>query len=150
MNVAWTFDRFEALSGLEVYEVLALRAQVFVVEQRCAYLDPDGKDAGAWHVSGRDGSRLVAYARALAPGVSFVEWSVGRVVVAEAHRGRGLARAAMRCALAGVVATAGRAVPIRISAQAHLERFYRSLGFVKEGDPYDEDGIPHIEMVRTA
>jgi ElaA protein len=146
--VAWSFDRFEALGGFDVYEVLALRAEVFVVEQRCAYLDVDGKDPGAWHLRAREGSRLVAYARVLAPGQRFAEWSVGRVVVAEAHRGKGLARETMRRAMDAIADLAGDAVPIRLSAQAHLERFYGSLGFAREGDDYDEDGIPHVDMVR--
>lgn len=138
---------FDTLSSRELYEVLALRQRVFVVEQRCFYLDADGKDPDALHLLGRRGDRLVAYARILAPGARFAEHAIGRVVVAPEERGRGSARVLMERAIATITDAHG-AVPIALSAQSHLERFYASLGFARRGDPYDEDGIPHVDMLR--
>lgn len=144
--------RFEELSLDELspralYEVLALRQRVFVVEQDCAYLDADGLDHVARHLLAWEDDRLVAYARLLPPGLRFVERAIGRVVVAPAARGRGLARELMERAIASIRAAHGD-VPIALAAQAHLEPFYASLGFERTGDQYDEDGIPHVDMRR--
>jgi ElaA protein len=141
----WQWTRFDALSAAEVYAVLAVRAEVFVVEQRCAYLDPDGLDGDAWHLLGWDAGALAAYLRVLPPGARFLEAAIGRVLYAPTHRGRGLGRA--------VVAEALRRlgpVPVALSAQAHLEAFYASFGFVRTGPEHDEDGIPHVPMRRGA
>lgn len=139
---------FEGLSGRDVYDLLALRQEIFVVEQRCAFLDADGLDLGAQHLLMRDDTHaLAAYVRVLPPGTKFPTHSIGRVVVAAAHRGTGLGRGVMREAIARVEAAHG-AVPITLSAQAHLEGFYGSLGFVTISDRYDEDGIPHVDMRR--
>lgn len=133
---------FAELTGAEVYAVLALRAAVFVVEQRCVYLDPDGLDEGAWHVLAEGVDGLVGTARVLpAP------WRVGRVVVAPAARGTGLGRRLVEAAIDLVEARAPGA-PIGLAAQAHLEAFYASLGFARCGPVHDEDGIPHVEMRR--
>lgn len=136
---------FEALSGADVYAVLALRQRVFVVEQHCAYLDADGLDAAAEHLVIKDGLTLVAYARVLAPGVRFDTFTIGRVIVSPERRGEQLGRRVMQEAIGRVRAARGP-VPLSLSAQAHLERFYGSLGFVRTSDVYDEDGIPHIDM----
>lgn len=138
---------FEALSGADVYDVLALRQRIFVVEQACAYLDADGLDQGARHLLLRDGGALVAYTRVLRPGVRFPTITIGRVVVAREQRGRELGRRVVRETIAAIEASDG-AVPISLAAQAHLERFYGSLGFVTISSPYDEDGIPHLDMRR--
>lgn len=138
---------FDDLAPRTLYDALALRQRVFVVEQRCAYLDADGRDAGARHLLGWDADRLVAYARVLPPGARFAEHTIGRVVVAPEARGQGLARALMRRAIASIHAAHGE-VAIALSAQAHLERFYASLGFQRTGDTYDEDGIAHVDMRR--
>lgn len=130
---------FGELSADDVYDVLALRAQVFVVEQRCAYLDPDGADRGARHVLARVGGELVGTARILGP-----PWRIGRVVVDPGHRGSGLGRRLVTAALDVLPGDA----PVRLSAQAHLTGFYAALGFRSDGPPHDEDGIPHVEMVR--
>lgn len=144
--IAWSLKPFDVLSPAEIYDALALRQRVFVVEQACAYLDCDGKDAAALHLFGRDqGGALVAYARILPPGASFAETAIGRVVTAPSARRSGFGRALMTEALARARAAFGG--PVRIGAQRYLERFYSELGFVAEGEPYDEDGIPHIEMV---
>lgn len=138
---------FAALSVDELYALLELRQRVFVVEQACPYLDCDGKDRAALHLLGRDGAgRLIAYARLLAPGVSFPEASIGRVVTHPEVRRTGAGRALVREAIAGTRDAFG-AGPIRIGAQRYLERFYEELGFRIASDPYDEDGLPHVEML---
>ncbi len=147
--VIWETKRFDALTGSELYELLTLRAKVFVVEQSCVYLDCDGKDLAAVHLLGReDGGRLVAYARILPPKSSFEETSIGRVVTCPEVRRRGLGEPLVREAIACAIAMFGG--PIRIGAQRYLERFYARMGFTSEGDPYVEDGIPHVEMVLRA
>lgn len=150
--ISWKWAKFEELSALEVYDLLKLRQVVFAVEQNCAYLDADGKDIEAWHLLGMkslgNGSHeLVAYLRVLSPGLRFPEHAIGRVVTAPSTRGQGTGRTLMMKALECIEAEFG-AVPIRISAQAYLEKFYRSLGFMVVGEPYLEDKIPHIEMLK--
>lgn len=142
----WSWRDFSELSGPEVYAVLALRASIFVVEQHCPYPDADGLDLDARHLLVTDAQqRLCAYLRLLAPGVRFPTPSIGRVVVAAEHRGLALGRRLMEAGMA----ECRRLWPgagMSVGAQAHLERFYQSLGFRTLGPPYDEDGIPHIDM----
>ena len=128
-------------------EVLALRCRVFILEQG-AYLDPDGVDPQCWHLCGRDAQgKLVAYLRAVDPGVKYAEASIGRVITAPEHRGTGLGRRLMHEGLARCSSTwPGQAV--RISAQSRLRRFYASLGFEAVSDDYLEDNIPHLQMLR--
>jgi ElaA protein len=148
MSLAWTWRRFEDLGVDGVYDMLALRAKVFVLEQG-PYLDPDGADRQAWHLLGRDaGGELLAYLRVLDPGVKFDEVSIGRVVVDASLRGRSVGRTLMREALAHC---AGHwpGQPVRISAQAHLQRFYSRHGFEIASEEYLEDGIPHVQMRRN-
>ena len=144
--LSFTALPFTALGPHLLYELLALRQRVFVVEQRCAYLDADGKDQGAIHVLGREAGVLVACARVLGPGVSFEEPAIGRVIVAPEWRGQGVSRLIMRRAIDAARAAHGRR-PIALSAQAHLLDLYAGLGFVGRGEVYDEDGIPHLDMV---
>jgi len=150
MPLAWHWARFGDLTAAELYDALALRQQVFVVEQNCAYLDVDGIDRHSWHLFGRDAEgRLQAYLRLVDPGHKYDEPSIGRVVTSLSARGTGAGRALVAEGLAGH----DRRWPARanrIGAQAHLQRFYASFGFEPVGAPYDEDGIPHIEMVRGA
>ncbi len=142
--IAWHDKPFDALTARELYAILALRAAVFVVEQNCVYLDLDGKDPACRHLwAARDGEVLAAL-RIVPPGVSYPEISLGRVVTAPAARGGGLGRELMR---RGIAACGDQ--PIRIGAQCYLERFYRELGFARAGDDYVEDGIPHLEMLRS-
>ncbi len=143
----WTWVRFEGLSLDDLYDALALRCRVFVLEQG-PYLDPDGLDRSAWHLLGRDEAGVLQlYLRVVDPGAKFAEPSIGRVVTAPEVRGHGLGRV-----LVGEgVARCDRAWPgrgIRISAQAHLQRFYGGFGFRTVGEPYLEDDIPHVEMLR--
>jgi ElaA protein len=140
----WHVRAFAALSAAELYAIVQLRERVFVVEQKCTYLDADGLDQVATHVWAERDGELVAYLRIVPAGAKFAELSIGRVVTAPSVRGTGLGRELMRRG----IAEAG-AVPIRIGAQAHLEAFYNELGFVRASEPYDEDGIPHVEMVRA-
>jgi ElaA protein len=143
------FVPFDALSGADVYTVLALRQRVFVVEQHCAYLDADGLDAAAEHLLMSDGPQLVAYLRVLAPGVRFDTFAIGRVIVSPDRRGEQLGRRVVEEAIRRIAAARG-AVALSLSAQAHLHDFYGSLGFVRTSEPYDDDGIPHIDMRREA
>ena len=145
----WTCQPFDALSGQDVYDVLALRAAVFVVEQQCAYQDPDGLDACAYHFLYREGGTLVAHQRCLPPGTAFTESSIGRVVVAPAARGTALGRELVRRGIAFNLATWPEH-GIRIGAQAYLTDFYASLGFVSCHDHYLEDGIEHVHMLLAA
>jgi ElaA protein len=146
----WTCLRFHALSVDDLYDALALRDAVFVVEQACAFQNTDGADRDSAHLLGRDADGVLqAYLRIVDPGVKYPEPSLGRVVTSTATRGTGLghrlvAEGIARCA----AAWPGRA--IRIGAQARLEAFYAGHGFVREGADYIEDGIPHCEMVRAA
>lgn len=141
---------FSSMSGREVHDVLQLRARVFVVEQKCAYLDADGADPQCWHGLIRDEKgTLVATARIVPPGLKYAEPAIGRVVSAPEARRTGAGRALMISA----IAQTKRLFPgqnIRIGAQRYLEKFYASLGFAPTDILYDEDGIPHIEMVREA
>jgi ElaA protein len=144
----WRCARFEALSPREIHDLYRLRAAVFVVEQACAFQDLDGADLESWHLLGyQSAGALLAYARLVPPGVKYDEPSIGRIITAQSVRGTGLGRALVREALA----RAGQLWPgraIRIGAQQRLERFYQEFGFVTASAPYDEDGIPHVEMLR--
>jgi len=149
MQLHWRWQRFDDLGVDNLYDVLALRCQVFIVEQ-VPYLDPDGADRRAWHLLGRDQpGALQAYLRVLDPGVKFDEPSIGRVAVGAASRGTGLGHVLMRQAIERCTALwPGQA--IALSAQAHLQRFYRAHGFETVSAEYLDDGIPHIDMRRSA
>jgi ElaA protein len=142
---SWHDKSFAELTVHELYAIVALRERVFIVEQNCPYLDADGYDPASRHLWVSDGASIRAYLRIVPAGVKFAEISIGRVITAPEARGTGLGRELMRRGIA-----ACGSVPIRIGAQAHLERFYQELGFARSSEPYDEDGIPHIEMLRLA
>ena len=146
--VDWHFLAFEALTTVQLYALLQLRSEVFVVEQRCLFQDMDGADLDAMHLLGMRQGRLLAYARCFAAGVSYPQASLGRILTHKSVRGTGLGHALLEEAMACLERQWG-AQPIRIGAQAHLELFYRQHGFEKSGPPYIEDGIPHIEMLRS-
>jgi len=129
----------------ELYAITTLRERVFVVEQSCVYLDADGVDPQCRHLWAEDATRAIhAYCRLVPAGVKYAEASIGRVITAPEARGSGLGKELMQRALAAL-----GTVPIKLGAQAHLEKFYGDLGFVRTSEPYDEDGIPHIEMLRA-
>lgn len=146
----WRWFRFAELGVEPLYELLALRSRVFVVEQNCPYLDADGIDRHAWHLLGRDDAGgLQACLRVVDPGAKFAEPSIGRVVTSPDARSRGLGRPLMSEGIRQCEALwPGR--DIRISAQAHLARFYGSLGFEAVGEPYLDDNIPHQDMLRRS
>jgi ElaA protein len=144
--------QFSELSTETLYAILALRQEVFVVEQDCAYLDADGRDRHAWHlVATNQAGECVGYLRVVAPGFRFSEPSIGRVVTRREFRREGIGAVIVREGIRKSREVFGP-IPIRISAQAHLQRYYGTLGFVTEGDgnPYDEDGIPHVQMLCPA
>lgn len=141
---------WSALSTDELYAILALRAEVFVVAQRCPYQDPDGLDRYAAHLwlPGPEGV-LRAYARVFGPGLKHpTAASIGRVVSAPAVRRQGYGRVIVDLALRAAAERHG-AVPVWISAQGYLQRFYEGFGFERCGDDYLEDGIPHLPMLRV-
>lgn len=142
----WLISPFPELAAEELYALLRLRQEVFVVEQQCIYQDLDGLDQQAWHLRchGQD-DVLLGYLRCLPPATSYPESSLGRVVVATSARGSNLGRALVQRGIAFNLEQWPRA-DIYIGAQAYLLRFYRELGFVPEGEPYLEDGIEHIHM----
>lgn len=141
----WHCKPFDELTLLELYAITELRERVFIVEQKCPYVDADGVDPASRHLWAAVAASIKAYLRIVPAGVKFREISIGRVITAPDARGTGLGRELMRRG----IAACGK-VPIRIGAQAHLERFYNELGFVRASEVYDEDGIPHIEMLRAA
>jgi ElaA protein len=146
MTIAWEIKEFDELSNIDLYSILRLRAEVFVVEQNCPYQDADGKDLKSLHLMGRDeNGNLITYARIVPPGVSFTEVSIGRVVSAPKLRGTGAGKALMTMSIEVINQKYGTA-PIRIGAQLYLKKFYESHGFVQASEMYLEDDIPHIEM----
>jgi ElaA protein len=151
MMTDWQWKTFSQLTGHDLYLVLAARQQVFLLEQRCFYPDMDGLDQSAHHLLGWRNiggkPQIVAYLRCLAPGAKYAEMSLGRVLTTANNRGAGLCR---ELVVEGI-AHAERQHPghrIRIGAQLYLERFYSGLGFQSISEPYDDDGIMHIDMLR--
>ncbi len=145
--VRWTLKHFNDLSPSELYAILRLRSEVFVVEQNCAYQDADNKDQRAWHLMGWLDDNLAAYTRLLPVGVTFAEASIGRVVTSQSVRGQDYGKELMRQSIEQLHRLVG-VVPIRIGAQLYLKKFYESFGFVQASEMYLEDGIEHIEMIR--
>lgn len=143
----WRCARLDELTAREAHDILQARSAVFVVEQACVFQDMDGADPESWHLFVREAGRIAAYCRLVPAGVKFAEPSIGRVITTRPARGTGLGRALMEEALRRCDALwPGSAV--RIGAQRRLEDFYRTLGFVTDSEPYDEDGIAHVEMIR--
>ena len=145
MSVDWQFAPFARLTPQQIHDMYRLRVGVFVVEQNCVFQDVDGADPKGWHLLGYASGNLVAYCRFLPGGVKFDVHSIGRVITAPSARRTGLGRTLMREAMKRA-AELWPGQRIRIGAQVHLERFYNEFGFTKSSEPYDEDGILHIEM----
>ena len=146
----WTLARLADIDVMSAVEIFELRQRVFVVEQTCVYQDIDVIDREAWHLSGRDNNGLLtAYLRIIPPLGKYPGPAIGRVVTSPEARGGGLGRALM---LEGIRQTDELfpGTSLFLSAQTYLINFYQSLGFVTDGEPFDEDGIEHIEMVRAA
>ncbi|MGV3697761.1 GNAT family N-acetyltransferase [Flavobacterium sp.] len=148
MDIKWKIKRFEALSATELYDVLQLRTEVFVVEQNCVYQDIDGKDLKALHLIGEDDGKTVAYARLFKPKDYFDEASIGRVVVKQSYREKKLGHILMREAIYFVKSQFNQ-TKITISAQLYLKKFYESHGFIQTSETYLEDDIPHIQMKKN-
>ncbi len=143
----WKWHSFASLDAGGVHEILALRQKVFIVEQNCVYQDADSYDEISFHLTGRDESGdIAAYARVIPPGLRFFEPSIGRLLTIRERRRAGLAREAMRQAIARSRAEFPQH-PIAVSAQLYLKDFYQRLGFTVKGEPYDEDGILHVDML---
>lgn len=148
MMLTWLTKPFDTLTVPELYALLQLRSEVFVVEQTCPFQDIDGQDQAAYHLLGyADNGELAAYARLFGPGISYAQASIGRVVTSPRYRRFGLGRQLLQQAIAQCDTLFG-AQPIKIGAQLYLQAFYESFGFVQQGEGYLEDGIPHIYMLR--
>ena len=145
----WTLKKFEHLTPDELYILLRLRSEVFVVEQNCVFLDMDDKDKYCHHLMGWSDAQLVGYSRIVPAGISYAESSIGRIVTSHAARGRGVGRELMVQSISALYSLYGKR-DIRIGAQYYLLRFYEDFGFVQKGEIYLEDGIEHIEMLLTS
>jgi ElaA protein len=142
----WTCKKFTAFTSEELYMLLRLRSEVFVVEQNCVFLDMDNKDQYCDHLMGWSDNILVGYSRIVPAGISYVETSIGRIVTSPAARGKGIGRELLRQSIDTLYILHGKRV-IRIGAQYYLKKFYESFDFVQKGEIYLEDGIKHIEML---
>jgi len=144
--IDWKFKHFNELDNHELYEILTLRSKVFVVEQKCIYLDTDDKDQKSWHLYGYIDHKLIAYSRILPPGISYDEASIGRVVTDPEYRNNGYGIDLMKLAIEKTKSQFNVSL-IKISAQCYLLKFYTELGFTTSSDEYLEDDIPHVEMI---
>jgi ElaA protein len=145
MKIQWNCLHFDQLSLKELYAILRLRSEVFVVEQNCIFLDMDNKDQESWHVTGWSNNELIAYTRLVPPGLAYDEPSIGRVITAFSVRRSGIGKELMEYSIEKLFSIFGKQ-PIKIGAQLYLKNFYESLGFCQSSDVYLEDGIAHIEM----
>ena len=148
MAIEWSLKKFENLTAQELYKIMQLRNEVFVVEQNCPYQDADNKDLYSFHFMGWYDDKLAAYTRILPPGLSYTEPSIGRVVTSPSARKNGLGRELMIQSIDKVKEIYGDQ-PVKIGAQLYLQKFYTSLGFKQTSDIYLEDNIEHIEMVKS-
>lgn len=139
---------FNALTKEELYNILQLRSEVFVVEQDCVYQDIDGLDQKGIHVLGYKNKELIAYSRIMKPGDYFDSTSIGRVVVRKNQRQFGYGKMIMEATIE-YIETNLKQSTMALSAQVYLRKFYNELGFQEKGSTYLEDGIPHVKMIRT-
>ncbi|HYJ38873.1 MAG TPA: GNAT family N-acetyltransferase [Chitinophagaceae bacterium] len=145
MQIEWKCQSFDRLTVDDLYAILRLRSEVFVVEQNCVFLDMDDKDQQSWHACGWHEDRLIAYTRLVPPGLAYAEPSIGRVVTSPSVRKAGVGRKLMEYSIEKIFSLFGKQ-PIKIGAQLYLKSFYESLGFRQSSEVYLEDGIEHIEM----
>ena len=143
----WKLRNFDSLTTYELYAILRLRTEVFVVEQMCVFQDMDNKDQHCYHLMGWKDNLLIAYTRLVPPDIFYKEPSIGRVVASRAARGNGIGKLLMKKSIEEVFHLYGK-TPIKLGAQLYLKKFYESLGFKQTSEIYDEDGINHIEMMR--
>ena len=144
----WKFKKFDELTTNELYEILKLRAEVFVVEQDCPYQDLDDKDKWAYHLflEDDDGSTVIAVLRILPENIAYEDMAIGRLIVKKSHRGQGLSKVMMQKAINFIIDDLGKK-RIKLSGQAYLREFYEDLGFKRVSDIYLEDGIDHYEFL---
>lgn len=142
----WQIKKYKELTPDEIYEILRIRNEVFISEQKCPYVDVDGKDKNSYHLFLSEGKSIIFYSRILEKGVSYDEISIGRVLVNSKFRGKSFARMGLNKAIEFIENKLNENI-IKISAQAYLKKFYGSLGFHEVSEVYLEDEIPHIEMV---
>ncbi len=145
----WTLKKFDELTLHELYAILQLRNEVFIIEQNCIYPDLDDKDQSAHHHMCFENNILIAYTRILPPGTYYTDPAIGRVVTAPAVRGSGLGKELMLRSIIACENLFGK-ISISLGAQLYLKKFYESLGFHQSGDVYLEDGIDHVKMTRDA
>lgn len=145
MQLHWILKKFEELTPYQLYAILQLRNDVFVVEQNCVFQDADDKDQNCYHLMGFADNKLVAYTRLVPPKIFYAEMSIGRVVTARAARRSGAGKELMQKSIDACYAVFGEG-PIKIGAQLYLKAFYESFGFRQISDVYLEDGIEHIYM----
>lgn len=147
MQIQWLLKKFGELTPYQVYEILQLRNEVFVVEQNCVFQDADNKDQSSYHLMGFINDKLVAYTRLVPAGVSYEQVSIGRVVTSPSARRSGAGKELMQQSIDSVYKLFG-VQPIKIGAQLYLKKFYESFGFKQMGEGYLEDGIEHIYMIK--
>ena len=146
--INWSFKKFHHLTPDELYSVLQLRNEVFVVEQNCVFQDADNKDQGSHHLMGWVDQMLAAYSRIVPLGVVYDSFpSIGRVVTSPRMRGTGIGKVLMEQSIEELQKLFGK-TSIKLGAQLYLKKFYESFGFMQSSEVYIEDGIPHIEMIR--
>jgi ElaA protein len=148
MQIDWQLKSFEELTPYQLYAILQLRNEVFVVEQNCVFQDADDKDQNSWHFMGFHNGRLVAYTRLIPAGESYDEASIGRVVTSPVIRSTGAGKELMQLSVEMLYKLFGKQ-SIKIGAQLYLKKFYESFGFYQCGDIYIEDGIEHIHMLKA-
>jgi ElaA protein len=147
MQLQWTYKHFDELSVHELYAIIRLRNEVFVVEQNCVFQDADNLDQPCHHLMGFLDNELVAYTRLVPPNIAYAEMSIGRVVNSPKYRGNGAGKMLMLRSISACYSLFG-IQPIKIGAQLYLKKFYESFGFEQSSEVYDEDGIDHIKMIK--
>jgi ElaA protein len=147
-SIRYTYKTFDQLTLDELYAILRLRQEVFVVEQNCPYLDLDNRDQDSWHVLGKDvGDTIHTYTRLIPKGVSYENYvSIGRVLNSSSVRGQGEGKKLMQYSI-DILKSLCPNIPIKIGAQAYLKKFYQDFGFIDVEMPFVEDGIPHLVMI---
>ena len=143
----WIIKSFNELTTIELYTYLQLRVNVFIVEQSCPYPELDGYDLDSYHLTYIENDEVLAYARILPAGIKYQRTSIGRVIVDQKSRGRGLAKELMNQAI-DFSREKWPNTDIQLQAQTHLKHFYGSFGFIEISEEYDEDGIPHVDMLK--
>ncbi len=147
-QASWQLIHFNDLTPVQLYNILRLRSEVFVVEQNCVYLDLDGKDNECFHLFAEQDNKTIACSRIVPPGLSYIEPSIGRIATAGKARGTGYGKELVQRSIDATLQLYGETA-IKIGAQLYLKKFYESFGFAQVSDIYDEDGIDHIKMLRS-